>query len=254
MKITFLGTGTSQGVPIIACRCKVCKSKNIKDQRLRSSILVEFDKRTIVVDTGPDFRQQMLNTKVSRMDAVLFTHSHRDHLSGLDDIRGFNYRMKRKVDLYCEDYVSKAIRKEFFYAFEEPKYPGVPEMDINIIDENPFTLFGQEIIPIRVFHHKMPVLGFRFNDFVYITDANRIPDSEKEKIRNCKVLVLNALRKGFHISHFTLKQAIDMSQELGAKTTYLTHISHQLGLHNEVEKDLPPNVHLSYDGLKINLR
>ncbi len=253
MKITFLGTGTSQGVPIIACDCVVCQSLNTKDKRLRSSVLVEFDNNKIVIDTGPDFRQQMLREKVDRLDAVIFTHAHRDHLAGLDDIRGFNFKMKKSIDVYCTDYVEQAIRREFFYAFEEQKYPGVPEMNIVNISDLPFILFGKKIIPVKVFHHKLPVLGFRIHDFVYITDANKIDEDEKKKIKGCKVLVLNALRKSDHISHFSLQQAIDLANELEAEYTYFTHISHQLGLHDEVEMELPSNMHLSYDGLSLNL-
>lgn len=253
MKVTFLGTGTSQGVPIIACKCQVCLSTNEADKRLRSSILIQYNNKNIVIDTGPDFRQQMLNCGITSCEAILFTHSHRDHLAGLDDIRAFNFIMKKPIDLYCETAVDKAIRKEFFYAFEEPIYPGVPEMDIHIINENSFTLFNKTIVPLRVWHHKMPVLGFRIDNFVYITDANRIDDSIKEKIKNCDVLVLNALRREAHISHFTLAEAIALAKELNAKQTYFTHISHQLGLHNEVNAELPNNIKLAYDGMELNL-
>ncbi|MFN4082244.1 MAG: MBL fold metallo-hydrolase [Bacteroidia bacterium] len=251
MKVTFLGTGTSQGVPIIACSCKICRSDNEKDKRLRSSILIEINGKNIVVDTGPDFRQQMLTYKVSQLDAILFTHSHRDHVAGLDDIRGFNYVMKKAIDVYCEPIVENAIRREFYYAFQEPKYPGVPEMIIHQIDENKFSLFDTDIIPIRVFHHKLPVLGFRVNKFVYITDANLIPEEEFEKIKGCDVLVLNALRHEYHISHFTLKEAIEIVNRIQPKKAYFTHISHQLGLYNEVEASLPPNIHLAFDGLQL---
>lgn len=253
MKVTFLGTGTSQGVPIIACKCQVCTSNNLKDRRLRSSILVQYNGNNIVIDTGPDFRQQMLNCDISTCEAILFTHAHRDHLSGLDDIRAFNFAMQKPIDIYCEIQVDKAIRKEFFYAFEEPKYPGVPEMEMHTITENPFELFGKTIVPIRVWHHKMPVMGFKIDNFVYITDANKIDDEVKQKIKNCDVLVLNALRLEPHISHFTLAQAIDLCKELTPKKAYFTHISHQLGLHEMVNNQLPPNIHLAYDGLVIDL-
>jgi len=251
MKITFLGSGTSQGVPIIACSCDVCNSLNPKDKRLRSSVLIQLADKNIVVDTGPDFRQQMLNCKIKHLDAILFTHAHRDHLAGLDDIRGFNYIMKQAIDVYCEDIVEAAIKKEFFYAFTEPKYPGVPEMNLHTITSQPFSLFNTQIEPIRVFHYKLPVLGFKINNFVYITDANRIEEQEIEKIKGCDVLVLNALRREHHISHFTLQEAIDMSKRIGAKQTYFTHISHQLGFHDEVENELPNNIHLAYDGQEI---
>jgi phosphoribosyl 1,2-cyclic phosphate phosphodiesterase len=253
MKITFLGSGTSQGVPIIACSCDVCNSLNPKDKRLRSSVLIQLGDKNIIVDTGPDFRQQMLNCKIKHLDAILFTHAHRDHLAGLDDIRGFNYIMKQAIDVYCEDIVEAAIKKEFFYAFTEPKYPGVPEMNLHTITSQPFSLFNTQIEPIRVFHYKLPVLGFKINNFVYITDANRIEEQEIEKIKGCDVLVLNALRREHHISHFTLQEAIDMSKRIGAKQTYFTHISHQLGFHDEVENELPNNIHLAYDGQEIEL-
>jgi phosphoribosyl 1,2-cyclic phosphate phosphodiesterase len=253
MKITFLGSGTSQGVPIIACSCDVCNSLNPKDKRLRSSVLIQLADKNIVVDTGPDFRQQMLNCEIKHLDAILFTHAHRDHLAGLDDIRGFNYIMKQAIDVYCEDIVEAAIKKEFFYAFTEPKYPGVPEMNLHTITSQPFSLFNTQIEPIRVFHYKLPVLGFKINNFVYITDANRIEEQEIEKIKGCDVLVLNALRREHHISHFTLQEAIDMSKRIGAKQTYFTHISHQLGFHDEVENELPNNIHLAYDGQEIEL-
>ena len=252
MKVTFLGTGTSQGVPVIACECAVCSSPDSKDKRLRSSIMVEQNGKTIVVDTGPDFREQMLRHQVKQLDAILYTHAHRDHLSGLDDIRGFNFKMKRAIDVYCEKRVEAAIRKEFFYAFEEPKYPGVPEMNLHQITLEPFQVLGIPIIPIQVFHHRMKVLGFRFGDFVYITDANRIEPEELEKMKGCKVLVLNALRREEHISHFTLNEAVDLVNLLNPEAAYFTHISHQLGLHQEVEDELPVHIHLAYDGLELH--
>jgi phosphoribosyl 1,2-cyclic phosphate phosphodiesterase len=194
----------------------------------------------------------MLRANLKHLDALLFTHAHRDHMSGLDDIRGFNFRMKKAIDVYCEKAVEIAIRREFFYAFEEPKYPGVPEMNIHHIGLNQFELIGMPIIPIRVYHHKMPVLGFRFGDFVYITDANRIEDSELEKMKGCKVLVLNALRKEPHISHFTLNEAIDIANFIQPEQTFFTHISHQLGTQQELENELPKGMHLAYDGLELN--
>ena len=252
MKVTFLGTGTSQGVPIIACDCTVCASHDPKDKRLRSSIMVEQNGKTIVVDTGPDFREQMLCHQVKQLDAILFTHAHRDHMAGLDDIRGFNFRMKRAIDVYCEKHVEAAIRREFFYAFEEPKYPGVPEMNMHEISLEPFEILGIPIIPIQVYHHRMRVLGFRFGDFVYITDANKIEPQELEKIKGCKVLVLNALRREAHISHFTLDEAVALVDYLKPEAAYFTHISHQLGLHQEVENELPAHIHLAYDGLELH--
>lgn len=252
MKVTFLGTGTSQGVPIIACQCAVCLSDNAKDKRLRSSIMFSYNNKNILVDTGPDFRQQMLQHQFKHLDAILFTHAHRDHVSGLDDIRGFNFAMKKSIDVFCEPMVEQAIRREFYYAFQEPKYPGVPEMNLFEIGTNAFELFEKTVTPIRVFHHKLPVLGFRIDDFVYITDANSIPESEYEKLKDCNVLVLNALRHEQHISHFTLNEAINIVNRVKPKQAYFTHISHQLGFHNQVNKQLPPNMFLAYDGLTLN--
>ncbi|MDP3930382.1 MAG: MBL fold metallo-hydrolase [Bacteroidota bacterium] len=251
MKVEFLGTGTSQGVPIIACKCVVCSSTNPKDTRLRSSILVSHNNQHLVVDCGPDFRAQMLRCGLESLDAIVFTHAHRDHMAGLDDIRGFNFAMKRPIDIYCENRVEQAIRREFFYAFEEPKYPGVPEMNMHAIGLEPFNLIGMSIIPIQVFHHKLPVLGFRFQDFVYITDANRIEESEIEKMKGCKVLVLNALRREPHISHFTLEEAVNLVHLIQPEAAYFTHISHQLGLHEDLEIELPNHIHLAYDGLSL---
>jgi len=251
MKVEFLGTGTSQGVPIIACKCVVCSSTNPKDTRLRSSILVSHNNQHLVVDCGPDFRAQMLRCGLESLDAIVFTHAHRDHMAGLDDIRGFNFAMKRPIDIYCENRVEQAIRREFFYAFEEPKYPGVPEMTMHAIGLEPFNLIGMSIIPIQVFHHKLPVLGFRFQDFVYITDANRIEESEIEKMKGCKVLVLNALRREPHISHFTLEEAVNLVHLIQPEAAYFTHISHQLGLHEDLEIELPNHIHLAYDGLSL---
>lgn len=252
MKVTFLGSGTSQGVPVIACHCPVCTSTNQADKRLRSSILVQYNDKNIVIDTGPDFRQQMLTVKIDSCHAILFTHAHRDHLAGLDDIRGFNFAMQKPIDVYCEPIVDKAIRKEFYYAFEEPKYPGVPEMTMHSLSETPVELFGKTIVPLRVWHHKLPVLGFMIDKFVYITDANRIEEAVKEKIKGADVLVLNALRREAHISHFTLQEAVDLIEELKPKQAYLTHISHQLGLHQELNNELPAHIQLAYDGLELN--
>lgn len=252
MRVEFLGTGTSQGVPIIACKCPVCSSKEPKDKRLRASILISHLNQHLVVDCGPDFRAQMLRCGIDTLDAILFTHAHRDHMAGLDDIRGFNFAMKKPIDIYCEKRVEKAIRKEFFYAFEEPKYPGVPEMNMHQISLEPFTLIDLPILPIQVWHHKLPILGFRFHNFVYITDANKIEPKELEKIKGCKVLVLNALRREPHISHFTLDEAVALVEYIKPEVAYFTHISHQLGIHKDVENELPDNIHLAYDGLTIS--
>lgn len=254
MKITFLGTGTSSGVPMIACKCDVCKSVNPKDKRLRSSVMIETKGKTFVIDTGPDFRQQMLRENVSNLTAVIFTHEHKDHVAGLDDVRAFNFIEKKPMEVYATEFVQRAIQREFHYVFSGPEYPGIPKINLNLIDgENPFTIEGVEFIPVKVFHYKMPVLGFRVGDFTYITDANIIPEDEKIKIRNSKILVLNALRRESHLSHFTLNQAVDMMQELKPDRGFFTHISHQLGLHDEVEKELPGFVRLAYDGLKVEI-
>lgn len=250
LKITFLGTGTSSGVPMIGCNCAVCTSTNKKDNRLRSSILVQSFTTTLVVDTTPDFRYQMLRTNTKHIDAILFTHPHKDHIAGLDDVRAYNFFSKKPMQLYTNHLTEEAIRRDFYYAFAENKYPGVPNMEMNTIDEKPFTIGDIEIVPIVVWHLKMPVLGFKFNNkFVYITDANKIDAEEKQKINNASVLVLNALRKEQHISHFTLAEAVALSQEVNAQQVYFTHISHQLGLHDSINEELPSNIRLAYDGL-----
>lgn len=251
LKITFLGSGTSSGVPMIGCDCEVCSSTDKKDKRLRSSILVSSPHTTLVVDTGPDFRYQMLRQKVKQLDAVLYTHPHKDHLAGLDDIRAFNFFMKKPMDLYADSLTEEALRRDFYYAFSDTRYPGVPELNLHTINMDPFIVGDIPVQPVMVWHHKMPVMGFRFGKFTYITDANRIEESEKEKIRGSEVLVLNALRKQRHISHFNLGEAIEMVEELKVPTAYFTHISHQLGLHAEVESELPAGCHLAYDGLTI---
>ncbi len=251
LKITFLGTGTSSGVPMIGCDCAVCISTDKKDKRLRSSILVQSDNTTLVVDTGPDFRYQMLRQKVKHLDAVVFTHPHKDHLAGLDDVRAFNFFSKKHIDIYADSLTEEAVRRDFYYAFTDTKYPGIPELNLHTISDEPFMVGDIPIIPVQVWHLKMPVLGFRFGKFTYITDANRIDDAEKDKIRNSEVLVLNALRKQKHISHFTLDEAIEMAAEVRAGTAYFTHLSHQMGKHGEIEAELPENVHLAYDGLEL---
>lgn len=254
LKITFLGTGTSSGVPMIGCDCDVCCSADKKDNRLRSSILVQSASTTLVVDTGPDFRYQMLRQNVKHLDAVVFTHPHKDHLAGLDDVRAYNFFTKKHIDVYADSLTEEAVRRDFYYAFTDTKYPGLPELNLITISDEPFVVGDIPIIPVQVWHLKMPVLGFKFGNFTYITDANRIEDSEKDKIRNSEVLVLNALRKQKHISHFTLDEAIEMAVELNAGTAYFTHISHQMGKHSEVEAVLPENVHLAYDGLVLQFK
>jgi len=251
LKITFLGTGTSQGVPVIACDCAVCHSEDIHDKRLRSSMMIEVNHKIFVIDTGPDFRQQMLRVNVKHLDAILFTHEHKDHIAGLDDIRSFNWIYKKSMDVYAEERVLKALQIDYSYAFNEDKYPGIPEMTLHPISETPFNIQGVEIIPIRVMHYLLPVLGFRIGDFAYITDAKFIPDKEYEKLKNLKYFVINALRKKEHISHFNLAEAIEVSKRVGASHTYLTHISHLMGFHKDIENELPPHIHLAYDNLML---
>jgi phosphoribosyl 1,2-cyclic phosphate phosphodiesterase len=251
IKITFLGSGTSGGVPMIGCDCEVCLSTDKKDKRLRSSILVQSATTTLVVDTGPDFRYQMLRQKVKHLDAVVFTHPHKDHLAGLDDVKAFNFHAKKPMNLYADSLTEEALRRDFYYAFTDTKYPGIPELILNTITLDPFVVGDIPIVPVLVWHLKMPVMGFRFGPFTYITDANRIDESEKEKIRGSDTMVLNALRKQKHISHFTLEEAIAMVEELKVPNAYFTHISHQLGLHADLESELPDGIHLAYDGLEL---
>ena len=253
MKITFLGTGTSQGVPVIACKCDVCLSNNLKDKRLRSSVLIEFQNKTIVIDTGPDFRQQMLRERVEKLDAVLFTHAHKDHVAGLDDIRSFNFRSKKPMDIFCTNDVLNALRMEYSYIFSEKTYPGVPKVNVNIIENNNFYIDDIEIQPIRALHYKLPVLGFRIKNFVYLTDLSEINSAEKRKMINADVIVLDSLRKEPHLSHLSLDESIVLIKELKPKQAYLIHISHLMGLHDQVNSELPNNIHLSYDGLQLNM-
>jgi phosphoribosyl 1,2-cyclic phosphate phosphodiesterase len=253
MNITFLGTGTSQGVPIIGCKCKVCQSDDPKDKRLRTSILLEDGGNNFVIDTGPDFRQQMLREKVDKLDGVIFTHEHKDHTAGFDDVRAFNFIQKKKIEVYATASVQKSLRQEFSYIFSDFKYPGIPEINLHTIANNPFKILETQFIPIEVLHYKLPVLGFRIGEFTYITDANYISDQELEKVKGSRVLVLNALRLENHISHFTLDQAIEMMNKIKPERGFFTHISHQLGSHREASQLLPSYIELAYDGLQINL-
>lgn len=251
LTITFLGTGTSSGVPMVACSCHVCTSPDNKDKRLRSSILIQSSTTSIVVDTTPDFRYQMLRAKIKNLDAVLFTHPHKDHVAGLDDIRPFNYFQHKAMQVYANSLTEETIIREFAYAFADKKHQGLPEINLNTINGAPFYVGDIPVVPVEVWHHKMPVLGFRFGKFTYITDANRIEEEEKEKIRGSEVIVLNALRKEKHISHFTLDEAIAEVQALKIPKAYLTHISHQLGRHEEVSADLPYGFELAWDGMQL---
>ena len=252
MKITFLGTGTSQGVPVIACDCNVCLSADPLDKRLRTSVLLETDETNLIIDAGPDFRQQMLKEHVTKLDAILLTHEHKDHIAGLDDVRAFNYKSKDAIDIYSEERVQKVIKKEFSYVFSEYQYPGIPKMRLIPIPEHNFNVENLQIIPIRVFHYRLPVYGFRIGNFAYITDANYVPEDSKEKLYGVKYLVINALRKEKHISHFSLREAIDFVREISPKKAFITHISHQMGLHAEVTKELPPEIMLAFDGLRFS--
>jgi phosphoribosyl 1,2-cyclic phosphate phosphodiesterase len=251
IKITFLGTGTSQGVPLIACNCEVCTSSNPKDKRLRSSILIETAKTRLVIDSGPDFRQQLLREKIKRLDAVVFTHEHKDHIAGLDEVKAFNFLNKMRMPVYATQRVQSALKREFGYIFSEEKYPGIPEVDLFEYDDAIFNINDIVLEPINVMHYKLPVKGFRVNDFAYITDANFIAETEKEKLKDLNVLVLNALRREPHISHFTFNEAIELVKELKPRKAYFTHISHQLGLHDELMKELPANIELASDGLQL---
>jgi len=253
LRITFLGTGTSMGVPVIGCECETCRSTDKRDKRLRTSILVQDEKSNIVIDSGPDFRCQMLRCGIKHLTALVFTHEHKDHTAGMDDVRAFNFIQSKPVEVYASERVEEALRREFHYAFAESKYPGVPEIRFHRIGTEPFAIEGMTFVPIEVMHHRMSVLGFRIGDFTYITDANHIPESQWKLLKGTKVLVLNALRKTTHISHFTLDEAIEIAQRLGAKSTYITHISHQMGRHADVSAELPAGVELAYDGLQITV-
>lgn len=253
MKITFLGTGTSQGVPVIACDCAVCRSTDFHNKRLRTSVWIQVHGKSFVIDSGPDFRQQMLRANVRDLDAILYTHQHKDHTAGLDDSRAFNHRQQKDIPLYGRQEVLNQIQVEFAYAFSEKRYPGVPHFELHPIENEPFDVQGVQFIPIEVMHHKLAVYGYRIGDFTYITDTNFISEKEQEKILGSRILVLDTLQKEPHLSHFTLSQALALIDKLNVPAAYLTHISHKLGLHSDVEKELPPNVHLAYDGLVLEL-
>ena len=252
MKITFLGTGTSQGVPVIACDCNTCISEDPKDQRLRTSLLLEAGGINLLFDAGPDFRQQMLREHITRLDAIILTHEHKDHISGLDDVRAFNYKSQDAIDIYAEDRVQKAVKREYSYVFAEYQYPGIPRMRLNPIQAFSFKVKELEIIPIRLFHYRLPIYGFRIGNFAYITDANYIPEESKEKLFGVKYMVINALRKEKHLSHFSLREAVDHIKEISPKKAFITHISHQMGRYNEVSQELPREIMLAWDGMNFN--
>ena len=250
---TVLGTGTSQGVPVVACNCDVCKSKDPRDKRLRSSLLLTINGQNLVIDAGPDFRQQMLRENVNSLNAILLTHEHVDHIFGLDDIRSYNWIQKHPMEIYAEKRVQQAIRRIFNYVFAEFKYPGIPKMHLKNVDDSVFAIDGIDITPIRCYHHKLPVYGYRIGNLTYVTDTNFIPDEELEKIMGSKILIINTLRKEKHLSHFNLEEALEVIEKVQPEKAYLTHISHAFGKHADIEKELPENVFMAYDGLKLEV-
>ncbi|MBE0653014.1 MAG: MBL fold metallo-hydrolase [Bacteroidales bacterium] len=253
MKITFLGTGTSQGVPVIACKCPVCLSNDPKDKRLRTSLLITGVNTTVVMDTGPDFRQQMLRENVQNLDAVVFTHEHRDHIAGLDDIRAYNFVHQRPMEVFTEERVLTALKYEYPYIFAEKKYPGIPKINVHLIDQEEFSVGDLRFIPIRVMHYHLPVLGFRIGDFAYITDANFISEQEKEKLYGVKYFIINALRREKHVSHFSLDEAVSLIREISPRRAFLTHLSHQIGCYKDLQKELPAHITVAYDGLSFEV-
>ena len=255
MQITFLGTGTSQGVPVIGCSCAVCRSVDYRDKRLRVSVHVQTQGKSIVIDSGPDFRQQALREHINHLDALVFTHEHKDHTGGLDDIRAYNFRQQQDMPLYAEPRVLEQLQREYAYIFAQHKYPGIPQVELHPIlsDTAAFAVAGIEFQPIRALHYKLPVLGFRVGGFTYVTDANHLSPEALEQMRGSDVIVLNALRHEKHISHFTLQEAVAILEDLAPTRAYLTHISHQLGRHRDVEAQLPAFIRLAYDGLRIRV-
>ncbi|TXK22567.1 MBL fold metallo-hydrolase [Pontibacter qinzhouensis] len=253
MKITFLGTGTSQGVPVIGCTCEVCCSVDYRDKRLRVSVHLQIEDKSIIIDTGPDFRQQVLRERIKTLDALLFTHEHKDHTAGLDDIRAYNFLQKKDMPVFGEQRVLNQLKQEFPYIFSGANYPGIPRVALHPITEAPFEVEGILVIPIRVLHYKLPVMGYRIGDFTYITDVNYIAPEEMDKIRGSKVVVLDALRHEPHISHYSLQEAVEVLTELQPEKAYLTHISHLLGRHRHVEEQLPDFISLAYDGLQFEV-
>jgi phosphoribosyl 1,2-cyclic phosphate phosphodiesterase len=253
LTITFLGTGTSIGVPVITCDCPVCTSTDPRDNRTRASVMIEVDEEVFVIDCGPDFRNQMLREKVMNLSAIVFTHEHRDHIAGLDDVRAFNYVLNKRIDIYGAKRTLDMIQTEFPYIFTTQRYFGAPQINIKEIDSNPFKIGGYEFIPIKVDHDKIPIMAYRFGDFTYITDASNIDDAELEKAKGSKVVVVNALRNSSHASHFSVDEAVALLEKLNPEKGYLTHMSHFIGKHEELDSKLPDFIHPAYDGLKIEI-
>lgn len=255
MKVTFLGTGTSQGIPIIGCKCPVCKSANARDKRLRTSALVSVGDKNILIDIGPDFREQMLRNDVSHLDAILVTHAHRDHVAGIDDIRPYNYYQQSPIDIYARSNAIEAIRRDYAYIFAQHIYPGLPEANLIEVSGSSVVRIGNtEVVPIEAMHKDMPILGYKMERFAYVTDANYIAPTELDKIKDMDVLVINALRQEKHFSHFSLAEALEVIDFLKPRKAYLTHMSHEMGFYDEVSRNLPKNVFLAYDGLTVEIQ
>jgi phosphoribosyl 1,2-cyclic phosphate phosphodiesterase len=253
LNVTFLGTGTSQGVPVIGCDCQVCTSADFRDKRLRSSLHIQHQQLSLVIDAGPDFRQQILRQGITSLHALLLTHAHRDHTAGIDDVRAFNFKQNITMPVYGSAPTLQQLQQDFAYIFGPDNYPGLPRLQLHEVQNQPFTINSLEIVPLPVLHYRLPVLGFRIGNLAYITDANHIPEETLQRLQGLQCLVLNALQREPHISHFSLDEAIRMAQIIGARKTYFTHISHKLGLHREVEKELPQGIELAWDGLQFTL-
>ena len=253
MQVTFLGTGASHGIPVIGCDCQVCKSTDSRDKRLRSSVFIKTSNNNLVIDAGPDFRQQMLREKITSIDAVLITHEHKDHTAGLDDVRAYNYLMRKAMSIYAESRVLDSIKREYAYVFSDDKYPGIPELDLHTVTNEKFELNGDTIIPLQVFHNLLPVFGYRIGAFAYITDAKTISAVEKQKLQDLDALVINSLRVKPHISHMGFDEVLDLIEELKPKRAFLTHTSHMHFNYAQLEAQLPANVFSAYDGLLIEV-
>ncbi len=253
MKITFLGTGTSQGIPVIGCRCAVCQSLDFRDKRLRTSVHIEVAGNSFIIDSGPDFRQQVLQNRITRLDALIFTHEHKDHTAGMDDVRAFNFMQQKAIPVYARDRVIRQLEKEFSYVFAKEKYPGVPQIKVFPIRNEPFSINNITFTPIEVMHLHLPVFGYRIGNFTYITDANYIAEPEKEKIKGTKTLVVNALQHQKHVSHFNIEEALSVVEELNPEQAYFIHMGHRAGLHQDITHRLPAHVNLAYDGLQLEL-